>query len=152
MYHNQLKRRPLEEAYCIGVFTLEKLEDITAGLGHEAGQGAIRSLGTFINKHFGAIGGFSTRLRLNEIVAVVPFCDQEEAEAILKDFIKDFQEQGVRGIWAEARRQAIGEECVEFTIQCGFVQGRPDVKMETLIESAKNRRREIGRFKCTGEE
>ena len=152
LYHTQLKRRSFEEAYCIGVFTLEKLEDITAGLGHEACQGAIRSLGGFINKHFGAIGGFSTRLHLNEIVAVVPFCDPEEAEAILRDFVEDFEKQGVGDIRAEATVEATPKSPVEFGIRCGFVQGRPDVEMETLIESARNRQLEIGRFKCTGEE
>jgi phospholipid/cholesterol/gamma-HCH transport system ATP-binding protein len=152
LYHNQLKRRSLEEIYCIGVFTLEKLDEIIAGLGHDAGQGAIRCLGAFINKHFGAMGGFSTRLHLNEIVAMVPYCDLEETEALLKDFIKDFQENGVREIWTEARQQAGSGTCIEFTIQGGFVQGRPDVEMETLIEDAKSRQREIGRFLCTGEE
>lgn len=152
LYHTQLKRRPLEDTYCIGVFTLEKLEDIINGLGHEACQGAIRSLGAFINKHFGAIGGFSTRLHLNEIVAVVPLCDMEEIEALLREFIEDFQKQGVREIWAEAYRQPPSESHAEFMIRCGFVQGRPDVEMETLIASAKNRQREIGRFKCPGEE
>ena len=115
-------------------------------------QKAIRSLGAYINKHFGAIGGFSTRRHVNEIVALVPFCDLEEAEAILGEFIKDFQKQGIRDIWVEARRQAISESCVEFTIRCGFIQGRPDVEMESLIESAKNRQKEIGRFRCTEEE
>ncbi|MBI4764429.1 MAG: ATP-binding cassette domain-containing protein [Deltaproteobacteria bacterium] len=152
LYHTQLRNRRLEDVYCLGVFALKGLDEIIAGLGHDAGQKAIRSLGGFINKHFGAIGGFSTRRHLNEIVVMVPMCEREEAEAILKDFVKDFKEQGIRKIWAEARKQVISGSCVEFTIQGGFAPGRPEVDMEDLIASAKNQQREIGRFICTGEE
>ncbi len=152
LYHNQLNRRALGEAYCVAVFTLEKLDDIIAGLGHEAGQAAIRSLAAFIDKHFGAIGGFSTRLRINEFVAMVPYCDLEETETILKDFIEDFQGQGIRDIWAGARKQAVSGPCVEFTVLGGLVQGQPVAEMETVIELAKNQQKEIGRFRCAGEE
>jgi phospholipid/cholesterol/gamma-HCH transport system ATP-binding protein len=152
LYHNQLQRRALGEAYCVAVFTLEGLDDIIAGLGHEAGQEAIRSMGALIYKHFGGIGGFSTRLRIHEYVAMLPYCDLDESEAILKDFIEDFQEQGIRDIGAGARRQAVSGQCVEFTVLGGLAQGQPIAEMDAVIELAKTRQREIGRFRCTGEE
>ncbi len=151
MYHNQLKRRAFGEAYCVAVFTLEKLNDIIAGLGHEAGQEAIRSMGAFIDKHFGAIGGFSTRRRINEFVAMLPYCDPSEAEGILKDFIEDFQKQGIREIWAGASKQTASEQCVEFAVIGGLARGQPLADMDTVIESARNQQKEIGRFRCPQE-
>ncbi len=109
-------------------------------------------MGAFIDKHFGAVGGFSTRLRTHEFVAMLPYCDLDESEAILKDFIEDFQEQGIRDIGAGARRQTVSGQCVEFTVRGGLAQGQPIAEMDAVIELAKNRQREIGRFRCTGEE
>ena len=148
MYHNQLNRRAPEEPYCLGVFTLQGLDQITAGLGHEAGQQVIRSMGAFIDKHFGAIGGFSTRMRIDEIMAMLPYCDPDEAEEILKQFTRDFQEKGVRDIGAGARKQTIPGQCVEFNILAGFARGQPSAEMGSVVALAKNQQREIGRFTC----
>ena len=152
MYHNELRRRGLGEAYCVAVFTLEKLDDIIAGLGHEAAQEAIRSMGTFIDKHIGPIGGFSTRHNTNEFVAMLPYCDSAEAEGILKNFIKDFEEQGIRDIWAGARKQIVSGQCVEFTVLGGLARGQPLAEMDAVMEVAKHQQKEIGRFRCGEEE
>ena len=152
LYHNQLKRRTTDEPYCVAVFSLEKLGEIIAAFGHEAGQKAIQSMGAFIDKHFGATGGFSTRLHTNEFVAMLPYCDLAEAEGLLNDFIKDFQEKGIRDIWAGARRQMDIGQCVEFTVLGGLARGQPLAEMEAVIDLAKNQQKEIGRFRCAGEE
>ena len=94
LYHAQLKQKAAEETYSVVVFTLEGLEAIITGLGHEAAQEAIRCLGVYIDKHFGAIGGFSTRRHINEFVTVLPYSDLTESETMLKDFIKDFRRTG----------------------------------------------------------
>jgi len=152
LYHHQLKHRALGEDYCVAVFTLPNLDDIRAGLGHEAAQEAIRAVGAFIDKHFSPIGGFSTRHRINEFVAMLPYSDLAEAEGILKGFVEDFREQGIREIGTGARRQAVSGQCVEFSVMGGLAQGEPLAEMDAVIDSAKNQQREIGRFKCPGEE
>jgi GGDEF domain-containing protein len=146
-----LNRKALEEPYCVAVFTLENLDGIVAGLGHEAGQEAIRTMGVFIDKYFGAMGGFATRLHANEFAAMLPYCDLEETETILKDFIGDFREQGIRDIGGMARKQAVSGLCVEFMVLGGLAQGQPFTEMDAIIDLAKNRQKEIGRFTCTGE-
>jgi phospholipid/cholesterol/gamma-HCH transport system ATP-binding protein len=152
LYHNQLMRRAVGEAYCIAVFTLQNLDDIRAGLGHEAAQEVIRAMGGFIDRHLRAVGGFSTRLHINEFVAMLPYCDLAEADGILKGFVEDFQEQGIREIGTGARRQAVSGQCVEFSVLGGLARGQPLAEMDAVIDSAKNRQREIGRFRCPGEE
>ena len=105
------------ESYCVAVFTLSDLDAIISSLGHDAAQETIHSMGIYIDKHFGAIGGFSTRRKTNEFVTVLPFSNLAEAESILKEFIEDFQEQGISDIWAEAQKQAPPDKCVDFTIR-----------------------------------
>jgi phospholipid/cholesterol/gamma-HCH transport system ATP-binding protein len=150
LYHNQLKQRGLGEAYCVAVFTLEKMDDIVAGLGHEAAQETIRSMGAFINKHSGAIGGFATRHRINEFVAMLPYCDLDETDGLLKDFIKDFQEHGIPDIGGGGSKQRVPGQCVEFTVLAGIAQGQPTVEIDSVIDSAKHQQKEIARLQCDG--
>ena len=100
LYHVQLKRKTLGETYSVVVFTLEEMDVFIPRLGHEAAQEAIRRMGVYIDKHFGARGGYSTRRHSNEFVTVLPSSDLAEVESMLKDFIDDFQEKGIRGIWS----------------------------------------------------
>jgi phospholipid/cholesterol/gamma-HCH transport system ATP-binding protein len=149
--HAQLKRRTQGETYSIVVFTLEELHAIITNLGHDAAQEAIRRMGMFIDKHFSDIGGFSARSQTNEFVTVLPYSDLAETESILNDFIRDFEEQGIRDIWAGARRRAASEGCVEFSILAGIAQGQPIVAIDSIIDSAKHQQKEIARFRCDGE-
>ena len=151
-YHGQMKRRSLRETYCVAVFKLESLDAIIAGMGHESAQEAIQSMGVFIEKHFGAIGGFSTRRSINEFVTVLPYSELDEAEDMLEDFIKDFQEQGIREIWTGAREKAAPGTCVDFIILAGIAQGQPIAEIETTIASAESQQKEIGRLRCAAEE
>jgi phospholipid/cholesterol/gamma-HCH transport system ATP-binding protein len=148
----QTERRTSGESYCIAVFTLTNLDAIISSLGHDAAQEIIHSMGLYIDKHFGAIGGFSTRLKSNEIVTVLPFSDIAETESILKDFVKDFHEQGISDIWAEAKKQAPSGKCVDFTILAGIAQGQPIAEIDSVIDSAKSQQKEIGRLQCAVEE
>jgi phospholipid/cholesterol/gamma-HCH transport system ATP-binding protein len=148
--HGQLKRRTLGETYSVVVFTLEELSAIITNLGHEAAQEAIRRMGVYIEKHFSAIGGFSTRLQANEFVTVLPYSDLAESESIMKDFVQDFQEQGIKEIWAGARRRAVPEGCVEFAILAGIAQGQPIAEIDAVIKSAKQQQIAIARLRCDG--
>ncbi|HLA27135.1 MAG TPA: ATP-binding cassette domain-containing protein [Syntrophales bacterium] len=148
--HAQLKRMKLGETYSVVVFTLEELNAIITNLGHEAAQEAIRRVGVYIEKKFSDIGGFSTRRQTNEFVTVLPYSDLAEAENMLNDFVKDFQEQGIQDILAGARRQAASEVCVQFIILAGIAQGQPIAEIDAVIESAKQQQKEIARFRCDG--
>jgi phospholipid/cholesterol/gamma-HCH transport system ATP-binding protein len=148
--HTALKRKGPGETYSVVVFTLEELNAIITNLGYEAAQEAIRKMGVYIEKNFSAIGGFSTRLSTNEFVTVLPYSDIAEAESILKDFINDFQEQGIKEIWEGARRRPASEVCIEFTIMAGIAQGQPIAEIETVIQSAKQKQKEIARLRYDG--
>ena len=147
MYHAQLKQKAAEETYSIVVFILEGLEAIIRGLGHEAAQEAIRCLGLYIDKHFGAIGGFSTRRHINEFVTLLPYSDLTESETLLKGFIKDFGEQGIHDFWSVCLPAPAGIGA-ELAILAGIAQGHPDAEIDSVINSAKHQQKEIARIRC----
>jgi phospholipid/cholesterol/gamma-HCH transport system ATP-binding protein len=151
MHHVQLTQPTRGVTYCIAFFSLNDLDIIRESAGHDAAQVAIRSLGSYIDKHFGAIGGFSTRRQTNEFVTVLPYSDLKEAESILKDFAKDFQERGILDISAAARKQTRSAGCVEFTVLAGIAQGQPVSDIDSVIDAAKAQQKEIARLQC-GEE
>jgi phospholipid/cholesterol/gamma-HCH transport system ATP-binding protein len=148
--HDQLKRKTLGETYSVVVFTLEELGAIIANFGHDAAQEAIRGMGLFVIKHFGAIGGFSTRRHTNEFVTVLPYSDQAEAESILKDFVQDFQAHGIPGICAGAHRPAAADRSVEISVLAGIAQGKPNDEIDPIVDEAKNQQKEIARLRCEG--
>ncbi|MCX5838513.1 MAG: ATP-binding cassette domain-containing protein [Deltaproteobacteria bacterium] len=150
MHHGQLTQKTPGETYCVAVFSLDDPDIIQTSAGYNAAQVAIRGLGIYIDKHFGAIGGFSTRRRSNEFVTVLPYSDLAEAESILTDFVMDLQERGIHDVWAEANRQTSSAECVEFTILAGIAQGQPVADIDSVIDAAKSRQKEIARLRCDG--
>jgi phospholipid/cholesterol/gamma-HCH transport system ATP-binding protein len=148
-YQTELKQGAFRETYSIVVFTMENLDAISSGLGHKAAPEVIRCMGVYIDKHFGAVGGFSTRQNTNEFVTVLPNSDRAEAEGILENFIKDFQEQGIRQIQAGASKSAASMENVEFAIRAGLAQGhqgQTTAELESVIALAKHDQKEIARL------
>jgi phospholipid/cholesterol/gamma-HCH transport system ATP-binding protein len=146
----QLKRRTLGETYSVIVFTLDEMQAIIGGLGHEAAQEAIRQMGICIDKNFGPIGGFSTRRHTNEFVTVLPYSDLDETLSFMRVFIDDFQGNCMRNIWSGIRRKATAEECVDFALLVGTALGAPVEEIDTVIDEAKSQQREIARFRCDG--
>lgn len=147
-YQSQLNRRDLRETYAVAVFTLENLEAIGELFGHEAAQEALRCMGVCIDKHFGAVGGFSTRHSANQFVSVLPYSDLTEAVTILEEFKKEFGEEGIRSVEAAARKKATSPECLEVVVLAGLAEGQPMTEIDTVIESAKLQQREIARLLC----
>jgi phospholipid/cholesterol/gamma-HCH transport system ATP-binding protein len=144
----RMKRKNKEETYSVAVFTLKELEAIIANLGHETAEEAIRSVGVYIDKNFSAIGGFSTRLNTNEFATVLPYSDLTEAESIMGNFVKDFQDRGIRDIWTGVRKRAATGACVELVIMAGIAQNRPIIEIDSVIASAKSQQKEIARLRC----
>jgi len=149
-YQGQLRGGALGETYAVAVFSLDGLDAVAAQLGHDAAQEALRSLGVFLGKHFGAIGGFSTRRSLSKYVTVLPTTDQAEAEGILGTYIRDLQgqEQAILEIWAAAQRRSASDECVELTLLAGLAQGRPDEEIDSVIERAEREQQVVSRIRC----
>jgi phospholipid/cholesterol/gamma-HCH transport system ATP-binding protein len=148
LYHGQLTRSSQGEIYSIAVFTLDSLEAVSSLLGHDVAQEIVQRMGAFIEKHFGVVGGFSTRFSSNQFVTVLPYTDLAEADDIMKIFVADFKEYGIQSIVNSTGKEIDLDACAEFAILVGLAQGRPDLKIETVIETARKQQKEIGRVKC----
>ena len=147
-YQSDLSQRQPDATYAVAVFTIDDIDVISANLGHDVTQQIIRSLGSYINKHFGAVGGFSSRQTINEYATVLPYSDLPETERITKDFTKDFQEHGMGGIEAAITDENKSEECVEFSVLVGLAQGKPQIEIESVMEFARFNQKEIAQFSC----
>ncbi|MDD2388895.1 MAG: ATP-binding cassette domain-containing protein [Desulfobacterales bacterium] len=146
-YHNELKRRPFDETYVVVVFAILNLEMLASSFNHYTAQKAIRCMGRCIDDHFGAVGGFSNRYGTNEFVTVLPYSDLAEAEAILDNFIEDIQRQGICKICGVSAGEAFPEVDIDLIILAGIDQGRPDMEMTSVINSARKHTKEIARLR-----
>lgn len=147
-YLAELARRTARDKFVLIVFTLGQLDRVAAVLGYETTQEAIRCFGSYVEKHFGATGGFSTRRDNSEIITILPFSDLDEAEGLMKNFVEDFQEQAAREIWSCSLRGAPAGECIELLVNAGMAEGRTGLQIESIVNSAKDNRQEIARIRC----
>ncbi len=111
-------------------------------------QQIIRSLGSYINKHFGAVGGFSSRQTINEYATVLPYSNLEESERIMEDFTKDFKKHGIQGVKTYIEGEDKPEDSVEFSVLAGLAQGKPQIEIESVMEFARFNQKELARFTC----
>ena len=155
-YQTDLSQRHPDASYAAAVFTIDDLDTITKNMGHDVAQQIIRSLGAYINKHFGAVGGFSSRQTINEYATVLPYSNLEESERILKDFTKDFKEHGItdyeeheiREVDPKVENEDPTGEYVEFSVLAGLAQGKPQIEIESVMEFARFNQKELARFRC----
>jgi len=147
-YQTDLARRNGNNHFAVVIFTLEDLDRIIDNLGHKAAQQGIRSMGDYINKHFGAVGGFSARRSINQFGTVLPFSDLEEAGRILEDFTTDFRENGLISIENAARQVNPSVSCFEFSISAGLAGGDSDDELDSVMEFAQDNREPIAQFQC----
>ncbi|MGZ3514504.1 MAG: ABC transporter ATP-binding protein, partial [Thermodesulfobacteriota bacterium] len=52
-----LRRKRPQESYVVALFTLQDFDQLCEHLGHTRGQEILNAMGTYLNKHFGAVGG-----------------------------------------------------------------------------------------------
>jgi len=150
LYRAQMKRgQQGGEIYSVALFTLDALESVINRLGYDIAQETVQHLGSFINKQFSPVGGFSTRFSANQFVTVLPYTDLAEAKDILKNFIADFTEYGIHNIVNGNGEKRPQDACAEFSILVGLAQGQPLMNIESVIDTAEKNQTEIGRVNCS---
>jgi len=147
-YQTDLSRSNMDTTYAVVIFTLTDPELFIENLGHTALQQGIRTMGRYIDKHFGAVGGFSARRSLNQFETVLPFSNLGEAEQILDNFTRDFQKKGLADIEAAARALKPDVDCFEFSVYAGLAKGHPNVELESISAMAEFTQKPIGQFHC----
>jgi len=130
------------------VFSFDNMDAIGESVSHDAAQQVLRSLGTYIRKHFGAVGGFSTRQTINEFATILPFSDLDEAKRILDNFVQDFRKQGMAEISSVFNERVNEDACFDFSISVGMAQGQSQIEIESVIEFARFNKQPIANFQC----
>jgi phospholipid/cholesterol/gamma-HCH transport system ATP-binding protein len=147
-YQTDLARKNGHRHFVVVIFTLEDLNSIIDNVGHTATQNSIRTMGSYISKYFGAVGGFSARRRIDQFSTVLPFSDLDEAQSLLVDFTRDFRQNGLISIENAAREVNPAVRCFEFSISAGLARGNPDVELNSIMAFAEFNREPIARFQC----
>jgi phospholipid/cholesterol/gamma-HCH transport system ATP-binding protein len=147
-YQTDLARHNGHRHFIVVLFTLEDLDRIIDNLGHAATQVSIRTMGEYITKHFGLVGGFSARRRINQFSTVLPFSDLDEAEAIMADFTRDFRENGLISIENAAREVNPDVRCFEFMVTAGMARGGDNVELDSIMEFAEFKKEPLAQFHC----
>jgi phospholipid/cholesterol/gamma-HCH transport system ATP-binding protein len=147
-YQTELVRRGADESYAVLMFGFDNMDEVSEAISHDAAQQTLRSLGNYIRKHFGAVGGFSTRQTINEFATILPFSDLDEARRILERFSADFQEHGMRELTEAFQKEIPPDQCFDFVISVGMAQGQPQVEIESVMEFARFDKKPIATFQC----
>jgi phospholipid/cholesterol/gamma-HCH transport system ATP-binding protein len=147
-YQSDLSKLNPNETYAVAVFSVAEIDAISQKVGSDVAQQMVRTLGSYINKHFGAVGGFSSRQTINEYATVLPNSNLEEAGRILADFTKDLQEHGMESIEELVKEGTSSQECYEFAILGGLAQGNPQIELESVMEFARFKLEPIASFTC----
>jgi phospholipid/cholesterol/gamma-HCH transport system ATP-binding protein len=145
-YQKQMSQRHPNDTFALVTFAIDDLDRVDTKLGHKASQKVISAVGTYVNKHFGSVGGFSTRESREQFVIVLPFSDLNEAQRILEDFATDLREEGLSDIQTSA--QVPEGECFDFSISAGLAEGKRDEEIGSVLGRAKSQRKTIARFQC----
>ena len=142
-----LRRKRPQEGYVVALFTLQDFDQLCEHMGHTQGQEVINAMGTYIKKHFGAVGGFSARQSKNQFTTFLPFSNLNEVERILKTFAVDLQEEGLRTIQAEAHIPH--DLCFPFAILSGFAESKTgEEEIDFVFKKAEASQKEIARVYC----
>jgi phospholipid/cholesterol/gamma-HCH transport system ATP-binding protein len=145
-YQKQMSQRHPHDTFALVTFAIDDLDRVDTKLGHNASQKVISAVGTYVNKHFGSVGGFSTRESREQFVIVLPFSDLSEAQRILEDFATDLREEGLSDVQTSA--QIPEGECFDFSISAGLAEGKRDEEIGSVLGRAKSQRKTIARFQC----
>jgi phospholipid/cholesterol/gamma-HCH transport system ATP-binding protein len=148
-YQTDFARRNQNDTYVAAVFKLENMSTISERLGHDTAQQIMRAIGSYIYKHFGKVGAFSSRQTIDEFGTVLPFSSMEEAERILADFVDDFKAQGMQELECAIERPLTAEDFYELTVSAGLAEGKPQVEVESIMEFARYKKEPIAHFKCS---
>jgi phospholipid/cholesterol/gamma-HCH transport system ATP-binding protein len=142
-----LRRKGPQDSYVVALFTLQDFDQLCEHLGHTRGQEVVNAMGTYLNKHFGAVGGFTARQSKNQFTTFLPFSNLNEAERIVKKFGQDLQKEGLRTIQAEAHLSQ--DLCFPFAIFAGFAESRAGgEEIDLVFREVEASQKEIARVYC----
>lgn len=139
-----------EQEYPAGTAILFSVnfDSLAESLGHYAAVEIVKTLGTFINKHLGAAGGFSTRLRRGQILTIIPYLDVSEGPLLVENFSAKLKEEALASIQSITQASTGTENCFEMHILAGITSARSNDDVEEIMRSAESAQKTIAVHRC----
>jgi len=115
-------------------------------LGSQTALEVLKTLGEYVNKYFGPLGGFSARHSRGRILTILPYLQPEEVERSVHDFAWEFQQKALPGITKGI------QECFEIMVTAGITEAGPADDIEQIIEKASTKQKIIATYQCGKED
>jgi phospholipid/cholesterol/gamma-HCH transport system ATP-binding protein len=131
--------------YTVLVYAIRKPEGTT-----EKGEGLpppepVKEIALGITDYFNNLGGFSTRLNINEFVTIMPSSQLDEVEGMFKDSIeKLLSKKELKGAVIASPYPGYLKEAL--ILRMGLAQGSTDSDIEAVIDAARVKQKEILRL------
>jgi phospholipid/cholesterol/gamma-HCH transport system ATP-binding protein len=140
-----------EQEYPAGTAILfgVNFDSLAESLGHYAAVEIVKTLGAFINKHLGAAGGFSTRLKRGQILTIIPYLDISEGPLLVENFSAKLQKEAMATMRSVTQATIGAENCFEIHILAGITSARSNDDVEEIMRSAESTQKTIAVYRCT---
>ena len=115
-------------------------------LGSQTALEVLKTIGEYVNKCFGPLGGFSARHSRGRILTILPYLQPEEVERSVHDFAWEFQQKALPGITKGI------QECFEIMVTAGITEAGPADDIEQIIEKASTKQKIIATYQCGKED
>lgn len=141
-----------EQEYPAGTAILfsVKFDSLAESLGHYAAVEIVKTLGTFINKHLGGAGGFSTRLRRGQILTIMPYLDAaSEGPLLVENFSAKLQQEAMASMQSITQASIGAKDCFEMHILAGITPARSNDDVEVIMRNAESAQKIIAVYRCT---
>ena len=117
---------------------------LTDALGPQASVEVLRALGEHANRYFGPLGGLSVRQCRDEFLTILPNRGVEEAEQLVLDFAREFEQKTLPEIKALSARS----ECFEIFVVAGITGINSCDDVSRFAEKAKTEMKIVARYLC----
>jgi phospholipid/cholesterol/gamma-HCH transport system ATP-binding protein len=129
------------------LFSVE-FELLSDTLGPYAAVEVLKVLGEYINIQFGAMGGFSTRPKRDQILTILPPATLNDAAELVAGFAKDLQEKSLFDIQALAGFKIGADACFEIRVFAGITEAKSNDDLEQIIGKAMSEQKIIATHRC----
>lgn len=129
------------------VFTVE-FDQVHETLGPQAAIEVMKTLADYANRRFSPLGGFSARQGKGEILTVLPYTTQEEAEQMVRSFGKDLEKEAMAGLQGFSEGKVGTDGCFDVVIRAGVTEVAPGDEITAIVEKAAARQRVVATHRC----
>jgi phospholipid/cholesterol/gamma-HCH transport system ATP-binding protein len=146
-YVMTLNQGQAEQTVTAVLFRVE-FDLLTETLGPMAAVEVIKALGEYIHTNLGAVGGFSVRHHMGQILAILPYTDFHEAQQLVGNFGKGLQKEVLSNIQALTQAKIGATACFDIYIYAGISEANSNDDIDNIIERARASQKIIATHRC----